>query len=100
MKNIKNKYAGSSFESFLQDEGIAEAVDAAAVKRAFVIQLEQRMKKVHKNKSAFRDALGSPTTAARLFSENPGTALETIVKAAAIVNCDLEIRLKPRFGTK
>jgi hypothetical protein len=95
----KNKHAGSSFESFLREEGIAEAVDAAAVKRAFVLQLEQRMKKVRKNKSAFREALGSPTTAARLFSENPGTALETIVKAASIVGCDLEIRLKPKLKT-
>lgn len=45
---MKNKHAGSSFESFLQEEGIAEAVDAAAVKRAFVVQLEQRMKKVRR----------------------------------------------------
>jgi antitoxin HicB len=97
---MKNKHAGSSFENFLHEEGIAVAVDAAAVKRAFVIQLEQRMKKAHKNKSAFREALGSPTTTARLFSENTGTALETIVRAAAIVNCELEIKLKPRFGTR
>jgi antitoxin HicB len=94
---MKNKHAGSSFESFLQEEGIAEAVDAAAVKRTFVLQLEQRMKKVRKNKTAFREALGSPTTTARLFSENTGTALETIVRAASIVGCDLEIRLKPRL---
>ncbi len=97
---MKNKYAGSSFESFLEEEGIVEVVDASAVKRAFVIELEKRMKKIHKNKTAFRDALGSPTTAARLFSENPGTALETIVKAAAIVGCELEIRLKPKFGLR
>ena len=97
---MKNKFVGSSFEDFLQEEGIAGAVDAAAVKRAFVIQLEKRMKKVHKNKTAFRNALGSPTTTARLFSENPGTALETIVKAASVVGCELEIRLKPKFGTR
>ena len=97
---MKNKYAGSSFESFLKEEGIAEAVDASAVKRAFVIQLEKRMKKVHKNKTSFREALGSPTTTARLFSENPGTELETIVKAPSVVGCDLEIRLKPKYGTR
>lgn len=97
---MKNKFAGSSFESFLKEEGLVEAVDAAAVKRAFVLQLEKRMKKTHKNKSSFRDALGSPTTAARLFSENTGTALETFVRAASIVGCELEIRLKPKFGTR
>ena len=97
---MKNKFAGSSFESYLQEEGIFEAADAAAVKRAFVIQLEKRMKKVHKNKSAFREALGSPTTTARLFSESTGTALETIVKAASIVGCELEIRLKPKLATR
>ena len=59
---MKNKFAGSSFDSFLREEGISEAVDATALKRAFVIQLEKRMKKVHKNKTAFREALGSPTT--------------------------------------
>ena len=67
---MKNKHAGTSFESYLHDMGILDAVDAAAVKRAFVIQLEKQMKKAHKNKSAFRTALGSPTTVARLFSEN------------------------------
>jgi hypothetical protein len=95
---MKNKYAGSSFADFLSEEKIIDSVDATAIKRSFVVQLERRMKQAHKNKMTFRRVLGSPTTTARLFSDNPGTELETIVRAAAIVECDLEIRLRPKYS--
>ena len=90
---MKNKYAGSSFDEFLADEGIEAAVAARAAKKTFVHQLTQRMVKEKKNKSAFRRALNSPATTERLFSDNVGISLETMAKAAAVVNCDLDIRI-------
>jgi len=41
MKTIINK--GSSFESFLKEEGILDEVDEAAVKRVIAWQVEREM---------------------------------------------------------
>lgn len=42
MKKTKNPHIGESFESFLQDEGIYEAVTATAIKRTIALQIWQR----------------------------------------------------------
>ena len=97
---MKNKHSGSLFEDFLKDEGISEEVTAAAVKRTIVMQLEKQMEKQHKNKNAFRKALKSPTTASRLFSDHTGTELETLIRAANVVDCDVVIFLQPRKAAK
>ncbi len=40
----ENPHIGSTFESFLQEEGIAEEVNAAAIKRVLAWQIEEAMK--------------------------------------------------------
>ena len=97
---MKNKHAGSLFSEFLKEEGIYEEVTAAAVKRTLVMQFQARMLEQHKNKNAFRKALGSPTTTARLFSDHTGTELDTLVRAANVVDCDVVISLRPRKSTQ
>jgi len=98
---MKNKYAGSSFDDFLAEEGLEAEVAARAVKKTFAHQLEEQMKLHHTRKTAFRTALGSPTTTARLFNDHTGISLETMTKAAGVVGCELEIRLvKKRASTK
>ena len=90
---MKNKHAGSSFDAFLAEEGLDAEVAARAAKKTFAHQLEEQMKRQHTRKTAFRSALGSPTTTARLFNDHTGISLETMAKAAGIVGCELEIRL-------
>jgi antitoxin HicB len=90
---MKNKHAGSSFDSFLADEGIEADVAARAAKRTFVHELQKKMEKKHANKNTLRKALKSPSTTERLFNDHTGISLETMAKAATILNCDLEIRL-------
>jgi len=92
----KNKYSGSSFDSFLIDEGIAAEAAARAAKRTFVHQLEKKMEKQKKNKNVFRKALKSPSTTERVFNEHTGISLETMAKAASLVDCVLDIRLVPQ----
>lgn len=90
---MKNKYTGSSFDDFLREEGIETEVGARAAKRTFSYQLERQMKRAHKKKNHLRIALGSPTTAERLFNDHTGISLETMAKAASVVGCDLRIHL-------
>lgn len=93
---MKNKHVGSSFDSFLEEEGLEMEVAAKAAKRTFVHELEQKMVKKKTNKNAIRKALKSPTTTERLFSDNVGVSLETMSRAASVVGCELEIRLVPK----
>ena len=50
----KNPHFGSSFEDFLQEEGIADEVNAAAIKHVLAWQIEQAMKEqgISKNQMA------------------------------------------------
>jgi antitoxin HicB len=50
MKNRKRDHSGSTFDSFLEGEGIREGVEAVASKRVLVWQLEQAMQKQRKTK--------------------------------------------------
>lgn len=93
---MKNKYSGSSFDDFLIKEGIEPEVAARAAKRTFVHELKQKMAKKKANKSMFRRALKSPTTTERLFNDHTGISLETMSKAASVLDCALEIRLVPK----
>ena len=43
----KNKHIGSSFDSFLEEAGILEEVNAAAVKAVIARHLKEYMKKKH-----------------------------------------------------
>lgn len=90
---MKNKFAGSSFDSFLAEEGLETEVAARVTKRMFVHELKKRLIRQNKNKNAIRKALRSPATTERLFSDHVGISLETMARAAAVVGCDLDIRL-------
>lgn len=93
---MKNKYAGSSFDSFLTEQGIEADVAARAAKKTFVHELQKKMEKKHANKNLLRKALKSPTTTERLFNDHTGISLETMAKAATVLDCELEIRLVPK----
>ena len=53
---MKNKHTGSSFEDWLNEEGMLEEVDAAVTKRIIVRQIEQAIseKKISKAEMARR----------------------------------------------
>lgn len=93
----KSKNSGSTFDSFLKEEGLLDEVEARVAKRMFLEQLTKAMKAHHKNKTGLRRLLGSPTTVSRLFDEkHTGTALLTLVRVADYVGKEVEIRLVDR----
>jgi hypothetical protein len=81
----KSIHSGSSFDSFLEAEGIREEVDAVAVKRVLAWQLSEEMKKQKKTKQAMaRELQTSRSQLDRLLDPaNTTVSLETISRAAS-----------------
>jgi antitoxin HicB len=51
----KMDHSGSTFDTFLEAEGIREEVEAVAIKRVLAWQLEQAMQEQKKTKQAMAD---------------------------------------------
>lgn len=95
MAHDDNPHIGESFDSFLRDEGIYEAVTAVAIKRALVLEIEQEMKVQQLSKSEMaRRMKTSATQLARLLDPtNDRIQLDTLIKAASAVGKTLSVNL-------
>jgi antitoxin HicB len=91
----KNPHLGSSFESWLEEEGIREEVTAAAIKAVIARQLMSEMKKKKITKQ--RMALLMKTSRAQLDRlldpENESVTLGTLTRAAHAVGRNLRMEL-------
>ena len=84
-KNRKRTdHSGSTFDSFLEEEGIREEVEAVAIKRVLAWQLEQAMREQQKTKQAMAKQLHtSRSQLDRLLDpRNVSVTLDTITRAA------------------
>lgn len=81
---MKNKHKGSSFDSFLEEEGLLEQVEATAVKRVVAHQLEKEMKKKKISKSEMAENMHTSRSSLDrvLDPENTSVTLQSLVKAA------------------
>ena len=88
-------HSGSSFESFLDDEGLLEEVDAVAIKRIIAWQLAEAMKARKITKKAMAGRIGtSRSQLDRLLDpENGAVHLQTIAKAARAVGKRLRVEM-------
>src|SRR5712692_10739949 len=99
MKVKKNRkvisYSGSTFDSFLEEEGIREEVEAVAVKRVISWQLAEAMKKKKKTKQALAKELNtSRSQLDRLLDpQNIAVSLDTITGAAKALGKKVIIRI-------
>ena len=91
----ENPHFGSSFEDFLREEGIAEAVNAAAVKHVLAWQIEQEMKAqgISKNEMAKRMHTSRAYLDRFLDPKNDKVQLDTMQRAAAAVGRKLRLEL-------
>jgi DNA-binding Xre family transcriptional regulator len=94
-KKTKNPHRGSSFDSFLQDEGMYEEVNAKAVKKVLTWQLEQALakEKVTKTELAARMHTSRAAVNRLLDPDNPSLNLQTMEKAARALGKKLAIQL-------
>jgi antitoxin HicB len=88
MRSKKNngaiKHTGSTFDSFLEEEGIRDEVEAVAIKRVLAWQLVKAMRQRKKTKQALaRELRTSRSQLDRLLDpENISVSLGTISRAA------------------
>ncbi len=99
MKARKNRkrmeHSGSTFDSFLEEEGIREEVEAVAIKRVLAWQLEQAMREQQKTKQAMARRLHtSRSQLDRLLDpRNVSVTLDTITRAARALGKRIIIRV-------
>src|ERR1700682_5833034 len=88
-------HSGSSFDSFLEEEGIREEVEAVAIKRILAWQLEQAMKEQQKTKQAMAKQLHtSRSQLDRLLDpQNVSVTIATITRAARALGKRVIIRV-------
>ena len=87
--------SGSTFDSFLEQEGIREEVEAVAIKRVLAWQLEQAMQEQQKTKQAMaRQLRTSRSQLDRLLDpRNVSVTLDTITRAAKALGKRVIIRV-------
>ena len=90
-----NPHIGSTFESFLEEEGIVEECTAVAIKRVLARQVEQAMQERGLTKSAMAKAMHTsrPALDRLLDPSNPSVTLDTLQRAAAAVGRRLRLEL-------
>jgi transcriptional regulator with XRE-family HTH domain len=91
-----DRNTGSSFDSFLEEEGILEEVDAVAIKRVIAWQIKREMDAQHISKKAMAERLNtSRTQVERLLNpENVAVQLVTLTKAAREVGLRFRISVE------
>jgi predicted transcriptional regulator len=91
----KNPRIGSSFESWLDEEGLREDVTAAAIKAVVARQLANEMKKKRITKQRMAELMKtSRAQVDRLLDPDNGSAtIESLQRAARVVGRDLRLQL-------
>jgi len=95
-KNRKRtNHSGSTFDSFLEEQGIREEVEAVAIKRVLAWQLQRAMRQQQKTKQAMAKQLRtSRSQLDRLLDpRNVSVTLDTITRAARALGKRLIIRV-------
>src|SRR5205814_6710174 len=94
--------SGSSFDSFLDHEGIRGEVEAVAIKQVLAWQLEQAMRKQQKTKQAMaRQLHTSRSQLDRLLDpSNVSVTLDTITRAARVLGKQVIFRMADAKAAK
>jgi DNA-binding Xre family transcriptional regulator len=93
--NTTFDHSGSAFDSFLEEEGILDEVEAVAIKRVIAWQLAEAMKAGKISKKAMAERMGtSRSQLDRLLDpENSAVHLQTIARAARAVGKRLRMEM-------
>jgi len=91
----QNKHIGSSFDEFLQEEGLLAEAEATAVKRVLAHQIEKEMSERDISKSALASMMQtSRSSLDRLLDpENPSVTLLTLESVALALGKRLKVQI-------
>ncbi|HEB99008.1 MAG TPA: Fis family transcriptional regulator [Thiotrichales bacterium] len=89
------KHSGSSFDDFLEEEGLLAEAEAIAVKRVIAYQIRTLMKEQNLSKSALARRMKTSRSALdRLLDpDNPSVTLLTLERAARALGRNIRIEL-------
>lgn len=90
---MANKHKGSSFNKFLEEEGLLEDAEAIAIKRIIAYELQKTMQTKQMTKAALASKMKTSRSALErlLDPENTSVTLRTLVKAAHILKKKLRL---------
>ena len=94
-RNSRNPHTGSTFQSWLEEEGIADDVNEAAVKAVLSYQLQREMERQGLSKKALAERLGTSRSEVYrvLDPNNEAVSLSTLRRAAAAIGKRLKVNL-------
>ena len=92
---MKKENIGSSFDSWLHEEGIEEQVTAGAIKRVLARQVKAAMKEEGLSKTAMAQRMETSRSALErlLDPENESVTLATLQKAASAIGRQVRLEL-------
>ena len=98
----ENIHTGTSFDNFLEEEGIKNEIESAAIKRVLAWQFEQAMAKQQKTKQGMAKELKtSRSQLDRLLDPaNTGVSLETLARAANVLGKRLVFEIRDQAPVK
>ena len=93
---MNNVYVGSSFDDFLEEEGITEEVKNESIKRLIAYNLLEEMQKQNINKTEMAKRMSTSRAALdRLLNPyNDSVTLATLTKAANVLGKKLVLQLQ------
>lgn len=96
MSEKLNSCIGSSFDDFLEEDGMFAEVNAIAIKRVLAWQLEAEMKKQGVSKSLMAKQMNTSRSSLDRFLDpnNISVTLKTMERAAAVMGKRLKIELE------
>jgi antitoxin HicB len=99
-RRMKKQNIGSSFDSWLREEGIYDAASANAIKRVVARQVEAAMqeKGLSKTEMARRMHTSRAALDRLLDPQYDAVTLSTLQKAAAVVGREIRLELVTRGG--
>lgn len=97
MNNFNNEHVGSSFDDFLQEEGLLEEATAVAIKRVLAWQITEAMKAQKLTKTAMAAKMHtSRASLNRLLDEDDTSlTLTTLASAANALGQKIHVGLVP-----
>lgn len=91
---MKKKHIGSSFDDFLEEEGILEECKEEATKRVLVWQLEQEMEKQNLTKEEIAKRMHTSRAAVnRVLDPSKPSTLRSLTSAAKAVGKRLRLSI-------
>lgn len=96
IKKIKRKNIGSTFDSFLQEEGILEECKQAAIKSIIASQLRAILQKEGVSQAELARKMKTSKAAVNrlLDPNNPAITFNTLTKASLALNKEISIKIK------